>query len=417
MAANPKKPAGARIGLFGLLGSGNIGNDASMEALLDYLRREHPDALIDAMSSRTDTMQQRYGIPTILMQWCRRYSHLSGPRAFAARLFGKGLDIFRTANWVRRHDVIIIPGAGVLEASLPVGPWGGPFSMFLMTAAGRVFGTRTAMVSVGADYVSQPLTRRFYVMATRLAGYRSFRDSESRDAMRRQGVDVSRDQVYPDLAFALPAPAPFPGDPQIVCVGLMDFYGNNDDRGHAREIRASYLGEMTKFISWLLDEDRQVHLIIGDTMGHDSAAVQEVMATVLAARPQFNRSRLVAHSVATMADVMRVVEPAGSVVATRFHNVIAGLILAKPTIGIGYSSKHDALLASVGLAEFCEPARALDHEALIIKFKRLESSAPTIREQLIAHKSANDKLLQSQFARLTAELLVKPRTPDRAPLR
>ena len=38
-----------RVGLFGNLGSGNIGNDASMEAVLAYLEADHPDAIIDAM--------------------------------------------------------------------------------------------------------------------------------------------------------------------------------------------------------------------------------------------------------------------------------------------------------------------------------------------------------------------------------
>ena len=45
--------AGPRVGLFGLLGSGNVGNDASLEAVLAYLRADHPDAVIDAMCMGT----------------------------------------------------------------------------------------------------------------------------------------------------------------------------------------------------------------------------------------------------------------------------------------------------------------------------------------------------------------------------
>ena len=40
-----------RVGIFGLLGTGSIGNDASMEALLRYLRTDHPGAMVDAMCS------------------------------------------------------------------------------------------------------------------------------------------------------------------------------------------------------------------------------------------------------------------------------------------------------------------------------------------------------------------------------
>lgn len=36
-----------RVGLFGLLGSGNVGNDASLDAVLGYLKAYHPDAVLE----------------------------------------------------------------------------------------------------------------------------------------------------------------------------------------------------------------------------------------------------------------------------------------------------------------------------------------------------------------------------------
>src|SRR5207248_1546058 len=40
-----------RVGVFGLLGSGNLGNDGSLEAVLGYLRTEYPDARLGACSA------------------------------------------------------------------------------------------------------------------------------------------------------------------------------------------------------------------------------------------------------------------------------------------------------------------------------------------------------------------------------
>lgn len=40
-----------RVGVFGLLGSGNLGNDGSLEAVLGYLRTEHPDAPVEDRKS------------------------------------------------------------------------------------------------------------------------------------------------------------------------------------------------------------------------------------------------------------------------------------------------------------------------------------------------------------------------------
>jgi hypothetical protein len=48
--------------------------------------------------------------------------------------------------------------------------------------------------------------------------------------MQQAGVDVTHDHVYPDLAFALRVPLAGPGDPLTIGVGIMGFYGINEDR-------------------------------------------------------------------------------------------------------------------------------------------------------------------------------------------
>ena len=54
--------AAPRVGLFGGVGSGNIGNDATAEAMLSYLRAGHPDAILDAMCSGPEWVSSEYGI-------------------------------------------------------------------------------------------------------------------------------------------------------------------------------------------------------------------------------------------------------------------------------------------------------------------------------------------------------------------
>ena len=129
-----------RVGLFGLLGSGNIGNDVSMESVLRYLRADHPDAIVDAMCKGPAMVTERYGVAAIPMNWYQKYEQrVSGVMAVPLKTLGKGVDVFRTARWVRRHDVVIVPGMGVLEASLPLQAWGMPYAMFLISASGRTF--------------------------------------------------------------------------------------------------------------------------------------------------------------------------------------------------------------------------------------------------------------------------------------
>ena len=200
--------AAPRVGLFGVIGTDNLGNEGMLEAVMRYLRADHPDAILDFMCTGPDKLTERYGAPAISMNWYQQYEHrVSGVTAMAARTLGKGIDAIRVARWVRKHDVVIVPGAGVLEATLPVGPWWYPYAMFLLSASGRLFRTKVALVSVGASVRSQRRTRVYFTQAAKLAFYRSYRDVGSYDAMQRAGIDVTRDRVYPDLAFALPAPS------------------------------------------------------------------------------------------------------------------------------------------------------------------------------------------------------------------
>src|SRR5215470_4751035 len=236
--------AAPRIGLFGLLGSGNIGNDASLESVLGYIRTSHPDAVVDAMCMGWEQVRARYGMDTIPLLWYQKYQdRAGGAGASALKALGKAVDAFRTASWVRRHDVVIVPGMGVLEATLPLRPWGVPYTMFLLSASGRLFRTKVALVGVGANHINQRMTRWLFIRAARLAFFRSYRDAQSRDALREQGVDTSRDPVHPDLVFSLPF-APAAGDPGTVGVGLMAYYGTNDDRSRADEIYAAYIGNV-----------------------------------------------------------------------------------------------------------------------------------------------------------------------------
>ncbi|MFE5581795.1 polysaccharide pyruvyl transferase family protein, partial [Kitasatospora sp. NPDC056531] len=280
----PRRGTPVRVGVFGLLGSGNLGNDGSLEAVLGYLRAEHPEAVVDALCGGPEVVTARYRIPATRLHWYRgEYRTASRAGAVAAKGLGKLVDAVRTAAWVRRHDVVIVPGMGVLEATLPLRPWGFPYALFLLCASGRVFGTRVALVGVGAAAIRDRPTRALVRWSARLAAYRSYRDALSRDAIRAMGVDTARDEVYPDLAFALPAPTTPPvaapsDTPGKVCVGVMDFHGGNDDRARAAEIHRRYLDGTTRFVRALVEDGRPVRLLTGDEV--DASVVAAILEAV-----------------------------------------------------------------------------------------------------------------------------------------
>jgi polysaccharide pyruvyl transferase WcaK-like protein len=393
-----------RVGLFGKLGAGNIGNDASMESVLRYLRGHQPQAVVDAMCTGPERVTARHGIDAVPLFWHHRFNPRSRAAATALKMLGTVVDTFRTATWVRRHDVLIVPGAGVLEASLPMLPRGFPYALFLLSTYGKVFRKKVALVSVGAGVINQPVTRWLYDSAARFAFYRSYRDAGARKAMRERGVDVSRDCVHPDLAFAIPAPVGHAVDEQTVAVGVMAYYGTNDERKQADEIYSRYVEAMTRFVLWLIDGGRRVLLIVGDTNGSDDGTMQEIVAEVRARRPDLDPSRLAPAAVSSYADVAQALLPVGSVVAIRYHNVLCALRLSKPTISIGYSPKHDALMADMGLAEFCQQVNTLDVGELTELFTELERRSAELREAVTERNTLKEQLVHELFEELSAVL-------------
>jgi polysaccharide pyruvyl transferase WcaK-like protein len=396
-----------RVGLVGLLGSGNLGNDGSLEAMLGYLGAEHSDAIFDFLVSGTDQMTARYGVPATRIRWYNTETQgVPGVAMLATKSLkiplGMVVDAFRTAFWVRRHDIVIVPGMGVLEATLPLRPWHTPYSMFLICAFGRLFGTKVALVSVGANDIRQPLTRRLITAAARLAYYRSYRDPFSRDAMRRMGLDTSRDAVYPDLAFALPAPRGVPVVAGTVGVGVMDYHGGNDDRQQAEQLHASYVEKMKSFVRWLVDNGRPVRLFTTDV--HDQHVIEEVIADLRARRPELGPSQVSAKPVSSLDELMRQIASVDTVVASRYHNVLCALKSAKPTVSVGYGAKFTALMTEMGLADFCQSAHSLDVGRLIEQFTEVESRSAQLRQTMTERTAVKAQLLRQQFATLSALL-------------
>ena len=385
-----------RIGFFGILGSGNLGNDGSLDAVLGYVRERYPDAELGFLAMGPEQLTARYGAPATHLQWYEPHAgEATGPRAAGLKVLGKLLDPFRTWAWVRNFDVVIVPGMGVLEATLPLRPWALPYSLFWLGVTARLAGTKVALVGVGSDVVRKRATRWVITRAARLAHYRSFRDEHSRQAMRQMGVDTSADDVHPDLAFGLADPEPRPST-GAVGVGVMAYHGGNDDRARADEINRAYLATLTRFVRLLADEGRPVRLFTGDV------ADDEVPAEIIAAVPGAD---IVAEPLTSLQDLMRQMAEVDVVVATRYHNVLCALKTAKPTISLGYARKNDVLMAAMGLGEFRQSAREPDFDRLVRQFRELEDRREELTAVLKERNRVMTERLERQFATLSESVI------------
>lgn len=397
-------PSAPRIALFGLLGSGNIGNDGSFEAVLAHLRDHHPDAELTCVCTGPDVVEKRYGVRAI-----RMHTHppgaVHGSRVTAAVLksLGKAADAFRTLGWVRRHDVVLVPGMGVLETNLPQRPWGFPYALLLLTAAGRLARTKVALVSVGVSPSRQPITKRVLAAAARFATVRSYRDTLSRDAMRGMGVDTSGDAVCPDLAFALPAQSARPAAPtRTVGLGVMAYHGSHTDRHVADDIQRAYVGALQRFAERLVDDGYRLRLFTGDPA--DEIVSASVVAYLRERRPDLDDDRVVATPPSSLGELMEAMSDVDVVVASRYHNVLCALKLGKPAISISYAEKNDVLMAQFGLGDFTQPLRELDVDRLTAQFTSLVDRRAELARGMRRQSVTNARLVEEHLAALSTRL-------------
>jgi polysaccharide pyruvyl transferase WcaK-like protein len=337
------------------------------------------------------------------MNWYQRYERAtSGVPATLLKLLGKGIDVFRIGSWAARHDVVIIPGMGTLEASLPLRSWGLPYSLFLLCATGRLFGTKVAFVSAGAGVVAKRATRVLLNLSARFAYYRSYRDTPSLEAMRQRGQDTSHDHVYSDLAFSIPPLSCGPGDAGVVAVGVMGYWGGNDDRGQAAAIHVSYVAAMKSFVRWLVDNERSVLILIGDENKPDELVGEEILADLREYRPGLGLERVGACYATTFAELMEAMARADTVVATRYHSMICALRLGKPVLSLSYSPKFAAILSRMGLEDFRQSARSVDVGLLVAQFTELDKRREELRKSIADGNTAYEKSGAAQFAELSA---------------
>ena len=381
----PKRIAPRRIGLLGLFGSGNAGNDGSLESMLTFLRRVRPSAELICFCQPSHSAAVRVSrdfqlsaaplaLPTPPSSLLRILDNLSLkiPRRLAS--------LFRAVAHARKLDLLILPGTGSLD-DFQKQPLGIPLAIFGWCLAARLCGVRIAFVSVGAGPIRHPLSKWLMKSAAGKANYRSYRDTVSKDFMESIGFDTSYDAVYPDIAFKLPAPPPpfrqcAENRPLIVGLGIMAYKGWRKDSTRGAASYASYLEKIAQFVLWLLDRGHPVRILMGETK--DRETVADLVRKAATARPSLPLDRLVIEPICSLHDLMRQIIETDVVVATRFHNIVCALKLGKPTVSIGYGPKNDALMAEMGLERFCQHIESLDVDLLIQQFTQIISDRKSL---------------------------------------
>lgn len=368
-----------RIGLYGYLGSGNLGNDASLEAVLAWLRSTHPDLELRCITVAPDEAEARYGIRSVSLAWRPSREGGSPARQVASKLVGRLLDVPRSFAHAGSVDAIIVPGMGVLEDGLSSRPWNMPLWLFLVAAACRIMGKPFVLLNIGANRAANPLTRWLYVAAAGLATHLSYRDRESAEEMREAGSRRSA-LVAPDVAFIHPAPTQAEPQRGRVVVGVMAYYGHADDPVRGAGVRRRYVATMVDAVTRLADSGSRVVLVGGDRVDVDVA--EEVRDAVRTGRPDLPEEAVVLEACTRFDELTEQMSRAEVVVGSRFHNVVCALRLARPTVSVGYAGKNFHLMREMGLADYSQPIEDLDAGRLVAQVETARRDAAELTDRI-----------------------------------
>jgi polysaccharide pyruvyl transferase WcaK-like protein len=404
---------GMRIAFWGNFGALNLGNECTLAAAVGNIRALLPDAELVAICRDPEDTAKRHGIGAIPMSG--RAQTAQGrhyPRLVRIlRLVGQ-----EAADWLRAFghastiDALLITGSGILSDE-GEGTLGLPYELFKWSLVTRLRGKRLLFVSVGAESITRPVSRAFVKGALKLAHYRCYRDVHSAKLLQGIGFKTDQDVVRPDLAFSLSrsvaaahgaAMCESGGRPlRRVAVGVFNYR----DRGQANSADAAayqaYLDGICSLIAWLLARQYQVCVVIGD-FRYDDAVRLDVRAELTRRGLDITSPLFADEPAASFEHLLDQLSAVDFVIATRYHNLILGLLLGKPVVSVSYEGKHEALMRAMGLADYCQTIDDIDVKRLVDQFQRLEKNANSLRALIAERVAASRASLDEQY-----ELIVR----------
>jgi polysaccharide pyruvyl transferase WcaK-like protein len=424
--------ADTKIGLLDHVGGGNLGDDATLEAVAGNIKRRWPNAEIVAFSMNPDDTETRHGIrshPIRRKRWsigykpagteatfkrsmkalARKYRavfYLLKETSAVVRLpreaFRELSFLMSSRHTVKSIDLLIISGGGQLTEK--DGPWGFPYTIFKWVILARSAGVRCMFLNVGAGPLTQPLSKFFARRALLSADYVSFRDDKSQALVHEIGF-TGESRVCPDSVYGLEV-ATTNGIPlerrsqPIVGFAPMPY---PDPLGYPTEkdqiAYNAFIGKLASFASWLVSRSYALTLF-GTDIGVDPLAIKDLQRTLLSHHgipsPQYG----VNHSVKSVHDLLATMSGMDYVVTCRFHGVVFAHLLNKPVLAIAHHPKVVELMSDLELSTYCVDIRDFDPDLLAERFASMIINTEEIKTRMAANLTRNRQQLRNQFDEL-----------------
>jgi polysaccharide pyruvyl transferase WcaK-like protein len=420
-------PAIKTIGIFGHVGTQNLGDETIIAAVIQNIRLRYPDAEIRAFTFNPEDTRVRHGIsafPIRRIPAPHSNGHKAESKAREAsdenRASGgtqsvsvilkripllypllkgvqKGLGsckncvkelgfLIQGYKNLRGTDLLIVAGSGQLTDHSG-GPWAYPYTFFKWSLLARAIGAKLAFLSVGTSWIHSPLSEFFLKFCLSRADYRSYRDESSNEEVRKLGL-AGQSSIVPDLAYSFRLPKmvsePRPLESRRV-VGINPIPYMHEKFWHTSDSASyeNYVRTQASFVSWLIQNGYAIFLF-PTQLRADPPVIEDIKKTVekdgnaLAASFQF----FLDAPIGSPQELISAISKMDIVVAARYHGVLLSLLLHKPVLAVSYHQKTNDLMARVGQSECTLDLKDCTLEALIEYFRLVESRSKTIETEL-----------------------------------
>jgi polysaccharide pyruvyl transferase WcaK-like protein len=429
-----------KIGLLDHLGHGNLGDDATLNAVMQNIKSRWPDAVVIGLSLNPHDTGTRHGIPSYAI---RRDSKLSPTRHAPAKSNNTSLkarlkavlvryrllfQFFRAVNTLavrmpkaffqelyflaesfritKSLDVLVICGGGQLLDCWG-GPWGFPYTLFKWIMLARVSRAKCYFINVGAGPLERPLSKWFVKHALSLADYVSFRDDKSRAVVQAVGfsrrTEVLVDNVYSFDACAANTRGIGRTDRRIVGLSPMAYC---DPRRYWDKDQAAYDCYIRKFAAFgakLVHCDYRLMLFSTD-IGFDFEAIDDLTRALTRGTNRSGSRSIMCPPVLETEGLLSQMYLMDYSVTCRFHGVVFAHLMNIPVLALSHHPKVATLMNDLGLSEYCLDIRSFDSEVLMETFIRLTNRRDEVRDRMADKVEKYKVTLRRQFDTLFPQM-------------
>ena len=425
--------ADKKIGLLHHVGGGNLGDDATLDAVARNITLRWPDAEMVALSMNPGDTERRHGIvsyPVRRKGWSIGYTTVEAEgtlketvKALTRKyrtafyllkatnavvripreVFGELSFLVSSRRSIKTFDLLIVSGGGQLTEK--DGAWGFPYTIFKWVVLARSAGVRCIVLNVGAGPLAHPVGKFFVTRALQAADYVSFRDDKSQALVRQIGF-AGESRVYPDSVYALEG-ATTNGGPlerlarPIVGFAPMPYPGPRDEYLAEKDhvVYGQFMLKLAAFASRLLDQSYAL-TFFGTDIGVDPQAIEDLKTALLKDHGVSASQYDVNCSFTSAYDLLKTMSGMDYVVTCRFHGVIFAHLLNKPVLAIAPHRKVRDLMTDLELSDYCVDIRNFDVKLLAERFALMVINAEEIKSRMAASLARNRLRLKGQFDEL-----------------